>query len=103
MITRTTTTTHFITAHIDITYHAKDDFSAVFQKEIPPIEGAVDIVSRKYDQKLLEWFFEAYQIYLDIKWLVYRLDLEKRKYKDWERLFSCLLYLIGWSYILIVK
>ena len=91
---------YFSTAHIDLK-HTKYDLTAVFRKENPVIENAVDIVTRQHDGVLLKWFVYIYETYLDIKWLTYRLNLEKDKYKDYERLFINTMYLCGWCYVLI--
>lgn len=95
--------TYFATAHIKIV-HAKEgeDFFAMFHDKIPNIEGAVDIISRKSDKKLLEWFVYIYDTYRDIKWFVHNLDLEKQYFKDYEVLFLSLIYILGWLNILYI-
>lgn len=90
---------YFATAHIDIEYYTKDDFAARFRNEVPEICGAIDIVARKYDQKLLDWFVDNYNIYVDIKWLIYRLRKEQNKFRYYERLVISIFYLLGWLYI----
>lgn len=92
---------YFATAHIKVK-DTPEEFTAKFREEIPPITGAVDIISRRSDERLLRWFVYIYETYLDIKWLVYRLYLEKNKFKYYERILISTLFLIGWIYILYV-
>lgn len=91
---------NYTLAHIEILNYNENEFTAKFQKEVPCIEGAVDFIGAKYDRHLLEWFAYIYDTYADIKWLVYRLDLEKKKFKDYENIFISITYLFGWMVIL---
>lgn len=97
--------TCYITAHVNIDYieGGHGDYTATFKDKIPDIEDATDIISRRCDQALLDWFVYNYDVYVDIKWLVYRLDLKKKKLRFYETLFISTLYLIGWSYILFIN
>ena len=40
--------TFFATAHLDIIYHNKDNFTAIFRDEISPMENTIDIITRSH-------------------------------------------------------
>lgn len=72
----------------------------MFRNEIPPIEDAIDVVTRKKDRKLLEWFGYIYETYRDIKWLIFHIRENQMYLKPYEVILIYSLYLIGWFTIL---
>lgn len=94
-------------SHLKIASRMKDGLISsvtyTLADEIPPIEDAQDIVTRKNDIDLLNWLSENYNLYSQIKSLMQLLTIRESVIKPYENLYVYSCYALGWGYILYIN